>query len=307
MSTTQENNQDQIEAKEVLVEEHATEGDVHARETSSHEATEELHHENSLAAEPIFHIGNFTVTNSLLNTWLVVFIVIILAFALKRKARQVPRGLQNIFEMIIEAFFGIFDSVTGSRKKTLIFFPFVFAFFIIILLNNWLGIIPGVGSIGKIVSEEGHSVFVPFFRSGMADLNSTLALALIGVIASHIFGATAVGSWNYINKFINFKALAEIPKKIIKEPTVLIVNPIKVFVGIIEIIGEFAKVASLSFRLFGNIFAGEVLLASMAAILAIGLPLPFMALEILVGLIQALIFAMLILAYLTINTSSEEH
>lgn len=308
MSTTQDNHhEEQVQAKEVLVEEHANKESTHARETSGHEATEELQHENSLAAEPVFNIGNFTVTNSLLNTWLVVFIVIILALVIRKKAKQIPRGIQNIFEMVMEAFFGIFDSVTGSRKKTLIFFPFVFSFFIIILLNNWLGIIPGVGSIGKIVSEEGHTVFVPFFRSGMADLNSTLALALIGVIASHVFGVAAVGGWHYMNKFINIKALAEIPKKVAKEPTILIVNPIKMFVGLIEIIGEFAKIASLSFRLFGNIFAGEVLLASMAAILAIGLPLPFMALEILVGLIQALIFAMLILAYLTINTSKEEH
>ncbi|MCG2698132.1 F0F1 ATP synthase subunit A, partial [Candidatus Parcubacteria bacterium] len=105
----------------------------------------------------------------------------------------------------------------------------------------------------------------------------------------------------------NIKAFLEIPKKIRKDPSVLIVNPIKAFVGLIEIIGEAAKVASLSFRLFGNIFAGEVLLASMSAILAFGLPIPFMFLEIIVGLIQALIFAMLILAYLTMNTSAEEH
>ncbi|MCG2700779.1 F0F1 ATP synthase subunit A, partial [Candidatus Parcubacteria bacterium] len=121
------------------------------------------------------------------------------------------------------------------------------------------------------------------------------------------FGVVAIGLWNYFNKFINIKAFLEIPKKIRKDPSVLIVNPIKAFVGLIEIIGEAAKVASLSFRLFGNIFAGEVLLASMSAILAFGLPIPFMFLEIIVGLIQALIFAMLILAYLTMNTSVEEH
>jgi len=117
----------------------------------------------------------------------------------------------------------------------------------------------------------------------------------------------ALGWWRYLNKFVNIKAILEIPKKVMKEPTVLIVNPIHVFVGLIEIVGEFAKVASLSFRLFGNVFAGEVLLASMAAILAFGLPIPFMFMEVVVGVIQALIFAMLILAYLTMNTSTEEH
>ena len=134
-----------------------------------------------------------------------------------------------------------------------------------------------------------------------------MALAIIGVVASHILGVMAVGVWHYFNKFINIKAFLEIPKKVFKDPTVLIVNPIKAFVGLIEIIGEAAKVASLSFRLFGNVFAGEVLLASMSAILAFGLPIPFMFLEVIVGLIQALIFAMLILAYLTMNTTAEEH
>ena len=103
------------------------------------------------------------------------------------------------------------------------------------------------------------------------------------------------------------QAFLDIPKKIIKDPTVILVNPIKAFVGIVEVIGEIAKVASLSFRLFGNIFAGEVLLASMSAMMAWVVPIPFMFLEIIVGLIQALIFAILILIYLNINTTAEEH
>ena len=138
-------------------------------------------------------------------------------------------------------------------------------------------------------------------------MNTTLALATIGVVLSHIFGVIAVGGWNYLNKFINIKAFLEIPKKIVKNPTILLVNPIKAFVGVIEIISELAKIASLSFRLFGNVFAGEVLLAAMSAILAFGVPIPFMFLEIIVGLIQALIFAMLILTYLTVATTAEEH
>lgn len=271
------------------------------------EIQEEISHENTLFAEPIFKIKDFTVTNSLLNTWLVVFIVVILSLLIKSKIKLIPRGLQNIFEMIIEGFLDLFDSITGSRKKSLVFFPFVFSFFVLILLNNWLGLFPGVGSVGGIVSEHGHKIFIPYFRGGTADLNTTLALATIGVVASHIFGVITLGAWKYLNKFINIKVLLEIPKKIKKDPTILLVNPIKAFVGLIEIIGEMAKVASLSFRLFGNMFAGEVLLAAMSAMLAFGLPIPFMFLEILVGLIQALIFAMLILAYLTMNTTAEEH
>jgi len=116
-----------------------------------------------------------------------------------------------------------------------------------------------------------------------------------------------IGIGNHLNKFLNVKAFLEIPKKIKKDISVILVNPIKAFVGLIEIIGEIAKVASLSFRLFGNIFAGEVLMASMMAIFAFVLPLPFIFMEIVVGIIQALIFAMLTLVFMTIATTSEEH
>lgn len=276
-------------------------------ENLAKEINTEIVHESTLFAEPIYHLGSFKVTNSLFNSWLVVLIVLVAAVSLKNKFKLIPSGFQNALEMAVEWFLGIFDSVTGSRDKSLKFFPLVFSFFIFILLSNWMGLLPGVGSVGTIVEEGHEKVFVPFFRGGTADLNTTLALAVIGVVASHIFGVLAVGAWHYLNKFINFKAFLEIPKKIRKDPAIAIVNPIKAFVGVIEIVGEAAKVASLSFRLFGNIFAGEVLLASMSALLAFGLPIPFMFLEVIVGMIQALIFSMLILSYLTMNTAAEEH
>jgi len=269
--------------------------------------SEQIIHENTLYAEPIAHIGSFPVTNALVTSGLALLIILTFTILIKRSIKKVPTGLQNVMEMIIEGFLGIFDGVTGSRKKSLQFAPLVLAFFFFVLINNWMGILPGVGSIGQIVKIGGDKFFIPYLRGGTADLNTTLALATIGVVISHILGVIAIGSWNYFNKFINIKVLLEIPKKVFKDPTVLIVNPIKAFVGLIEIIGEVAKVASLSFRLFGNVFAGEVLLASMSAILAYGIPIPFLFLEILVGLIQALIFAMLILTYLTINTTAEEH
>jgi F-type H+-transporting ATPase subunit a len=276
-------------------------------ENNTTQSNAEPIHENTLYAEPIAHVGGMPITNSMLNSVLALIIVAIMALALKNKVKMVPRGLQNVLEAVIEWFLGIFDSVTGDPKKSLKFAPFVLAFFFFVLINNWLGLLPGVGSIGQIILEDGHEVFVPYLRGATADLNTTLALATIGVVMSHILGVIAVGWWKYLNKFVNFKILLEIPKKIIKDPTIILVNFIKFFVGLIEIIGELAKVASLSFRLFGNIFAGEVLLASMSAILAFGLPLPFMFLEIIVGLIQALIFSILILIYLSISTTAEEH
>lgn len=274
------------------------------------EASEETHnvsHENTLFAEPIFHVGGFTITNSLLSSWLTVVILILAAVALKRKLSSRPGLLQGGWEYILEGALKLADSVTGSRKKTVKIFPIVFSLFLFILINNWLGLIPGIGSIGFIEGEAGHQVFVPLLRGGTADLNTTLALALVAVFGSNIFGIIVVGFWKHFNKFVNLHSLAKIPSEIKKNVTVVLVNPIKFFVGLIEIIGEFAKVASLSFRLFGNVFAGEVLLSAMAVILAFGVPIPFMFLEVIVGIIQALIFSMLTLVYFTIASTAEEH
>jgi len=271
------------------------------------EVQQEISHEPTLFAEPIFHLGGFTVTNSLINSWVTVIIIAVLAVVIGKKIKKIPKGIQNYVEVILEGAMNMADSVTGSRQRTKKIFPIVFALFIFILINNWLGLIPGIGSIGFIEGEGAHRVFVPFLRGGTADLNTTLALALFAVFGSNIFGFIAVGVWKYFNKFINLHAFAEIPKKIKKDPAIVFVNPIKAFVGLIEIVGEVAKVASLSFRLFGNIFAGEVLLSAMAVIFAFLLPIPFMFLEVIVGVIQALIFAMLTLVYFTIASTEEEH
>jgi F-type H+-transporting ATPase subunit a len=263
--------------------------------------------EHTLFAEPVFNLGNFTVTNSLLNSWLVVLVVIIFSIILSKKLKQIPTGIQNAFEMVVEKALELCHTVTGQREKSLKFFPIVFSLAIFILLNNWLGILPGIGSIGRYLNENGAQVFVPFFRGGTADLNTTLALALFSVIGANLAGFIYTGTWKYFNKFVNIKAFLEIPGRIRNDPSILLVNPIKAFVGLIEIIGEVAKVASLSFRLFGNIFAGEVLLASMSAIFAFIIPIPFMFLEIIVGVIQALIFSILTLVYMTIATTADEH
>lgn len=278
-------------------------------EQSNSQQNQEIQTESTLFAEPIFHIGNFTITNSLLNSWMTVIILVIFFILIGKKIRRIPKGIQNIFEIILEQALGLADSITGSRKMSEKFIPISLALFLFILVNNWLGLLPGMGTIGFVEQEGVHKVFVPLFRGGTADINTTLALALFSVVASHVMGVLTIGIWKHFNKFINLKVLAEIPGKIRKDATVILVNPIQAFVGIVEFIGEVAKIASLSFRLFGNIFAGEVLLASMMALFAYFLPLPFMFLEIIVGLIQALIFAMLTLVFMTIATQdhSEEH
>ena len=271
----------------------------------------EISTESTLFAEPIVHVGNFTVTNSLIMSWVTVIILVTFFVLAGRKAKQNkkggPRGIHNLFEIILEQALHMADSVTGNRKKTLKFLPIVLALFLFVLVSNWLGLLPGVGTIGFVESAEHGKVFVPLLRGATADLNTTLAIALFSVIMSHIFGVVMVGAWGHFNKFVNVKAFVHIFKKAKREPMIVMINPIKIFVGLIEIIGEIAKVASLSLRLFGNIFAGEVLLASMMAISAFLLPLPFMFLELIVGIVQALVFAILTLAFMSIASSAEEH
>src|SRR3990170_5926654 len=269
---------------------------------------EKISHEITLFAEPVFHFGSFTVTNALVTSWFAVAIIVVLALALRSKLREVPGKIQSVFEVAIEGALSLCDQVTNDRKLSLKIFPFAISVFFFILVNNWLGITP-LGGFGIIEKGEHGLAFIPYLRSGTADINGTIALAIMAVLGANIFGVFSVGLWKTFNKYVNLKVLGEIFTKIRREPTIIIVAPITFFVGLIEIVGEFAKVASLSFRLFGNVFAGEVLLVSMAALVAYAVPIPFLFLEILVGLIQALIFSILLVVYFTIGASdhAEEH
>jgi len=259
-----------------------------------------IQHEQTIYAEPIFNIGNFQVTNSLLNSWLTVLVILVLCLALRLKLKKIPSKIQHFFELLIEGGLALCDQVTNDRKISEKIFPLVIAVFVFVLINNWLGILPITGSIGFLVSEGGHQVFEPLFRAGTADINTTLALSLVFVIGANIFGVISIGIWKTFNKYVNLIELGSIFTKVRKDPSVLIVAPIHFFVGLLELVGEFAKILSLSFRLFGNVFAGEVLLASMGAIFLYILPTPFIFLEFFVGLIQALIFALLATVYFTI-------
>jgi F-type H+-transporting ATPase subunit a len=224
--------------------------------------------------------------------------------ALRLNLKKIPGKLQHFFEMILEGALNLADQVTGNRRVTERVFPITIAIFFFIVINNWLGILP-FGGIGVLQEHAGETLFVPLVRSGTADINTTLMLAVVSVIASNLFGIIVIGLWKALNKYVNLRALGGIVTRVHKEPMVLIMAPVMFFVGLLELVGETAKVASLSFRLFGNIFAGEVLLASMGALLAYGLPIPFLFLEVIIGFLQALIFAMLVLVYFTI--ASEDH
>ncbi|MBI4034013.1 MAG: F0F1 ATP synthase subunit A [Candidatus Brennerbacteria bacterium] len=241
--------------------------------------TESIH--ISLAAEKILDIFGFPLTNTLLTSWLVVIVLALGAYAFSKRIKVMPAGFQNAVEFVIDGFFGFMTTVAGDRRTAEKFFPIVATIFFFVLFANWAGILPGVGSIGFY--EHGET-FVPFFRSVNSDLNMTLALALVAVTLSHFFGVAGLGALKHAAKFFNFK------------------SPIGFFVGLLEFISEFAKIISFSFRLFGNVFAGEVLLVIMTLLVPYLAPVPFYGLEIFVGFIQALIFAVLTMMFLVVAT-----
>ncbi|HQF57285.1 MAG TPA: F0F1 ATP synthase subunit A [Candidatus Magasanikbacteria bacterium] len=256
-------------------------------------------HIPTLAPETLFHIGNISITNTMINAWIAIIIFLILGILIKRKIALRPGKLQNWCEYFLDLILGYFDQVTGDRKKTIKFLPIVGSVFFFILLSNWIGLLPGTGSI-----TYGHNMLL---RPANTDLNLTLAMSLVAVLSSHIFAFFSIGFFTQIGKFIQIK---NIIKSIPKGPIAIFTALIEFMVGIIEIASEVAKVLSLSLRLFGNIFAGEVLITVISALIAAVVPTPFMLLELLVGLIQASVFAMLTIVYLTVAGSAphgEEH
>lgn len=264
-----------------------------------------------LAAEPLAHIGSFAITNSYVNSVLTVLGFVIVGYLIKKAVGastrdHAPKGLHNFGESVLELMLSYIDRVTHDRKKSLAFLPIVGSLFLFILVSNWIGLLPGTGSIGFFHASE----FIPLFRPANTDLNMTLAMAVLAVVSSHILGIAAIGFFKYANKFVK---LGDLYHALISlSPVKILTAGIEFFVGFIEIFSEVAKMVSLSLRLFGNVFAGEVLLTVLASLISIGVPLPFMALELLVGLIQAMVFSLLTLVYLTVATAelhghSEEH
>lgn len=245
--------------------------------------------EISLRSATLFHLGPLTVTNSILATWVGMLVLIGIGFLATRRLQLVPSGIQNATEAVLEALLGLVDQVTQDRRKTETFFPLLATFFLFILVLNWIELVPGFSAIHvHTASGEAH-----LFRAANTDLNTTLALALISVIAVQIAGIATLGFARHASHYVSFKPSFE--------------GVIGFFVGLLHIIGEVAKVMSFSFRLFGNIFAGVVLLIVIGHLLPYLAPVPFYLLELFVGLIQALVFTMLSLVFLTNATQHAEH
>ncbi|MCW1969164.1 MAG: F0F1 ATP synthase subunit A [Anaerolineae bacterium] len=294
----------------------------------------------SLKPELLFNLGSFPVTNSILTSWIGTLLLIVIAIVVGGNFKRIPAGIQHVFEMVYEMFEGMATEVMGAAGKK--FVPLLATLFLFIITSNWLGVLPGVGSLGiyethaaapakdthaapakdaqaKPAAKDAHAapaakdahaapakdshakddhgpVFVPLFRGANADLNTTFALAIIVMVIIHVMGIKSAGLSHHLAHF--------------KNP--------------LEIVSEFSKILSFGFRLFGNVFAGEVLLTAMASIfviitgnnlLAYGalggfIVFPFLMLEFFVGFIQAFVFAMLTLSFLSLfykTENSEPH
>ena len=316
-----------------------------------------------LAAEPILStpiisglpvFGDVYLTNVMVTTWIVVGLLLLLALLGTRNITEIPGRFQCLLEAVLELFLGLAEGVAGPTKGRM-FFPLFMTIFLFVVTANWLGVLPGFGTIGRFepVSEvvhhaekklkgngdhvdlssihlhkfkgDGKFVFmplgsidsvltaeeaegyghgeakngertgllVPFLRSSNTEINTTLAIALIATIAVHWWGLRTLGIREHVGKFLNFRN-----------------GPIMLFVGLLEGITEFARVLSFTFRLFGNIFAGEVLLIVIAFLVPLVGLVPFLGLELFVGLIQGFIFSMLTLVFATTATighGSEGH
>jgi F-type H+-transporting ATPase subunit a len=284
--------------------------------------------------ELVFVVGGFQITNTLLTTWIAMILLIVLFYAGTRKMSLVPGGVQNAVEFAIEAILNLCESVAGDRAKK--FFPIVATIFMFVVVVNLLGLIPGFGPIGTVTMNnnplpkslvvfdipqvfaaqpgegEGAAELAPFVRSPSSDVNFPLALALISVTLTQVFGVQALGLLGYLSKFFNFARVGKFLGGLVRGKPVmgdLAFGLIDVFVGLVELVSEFAKIIAFTFRLFGNIFAGEVLLLIMS-FLFLALPLIFYGLEVFVGSIQGFVFAILTLAFMSIATtphSGEEH
>lgn len=240
-----------------------------------------------LAPETIFQIGFLPITNTLITTWLSMVVIIGLVYASTRTVSLVPGRPQAVIEIVLDWIYGLGEGLSDPVRARK-FFSIVATFFIFILFANYLGLLPGVGTIGFYQVHGQEEVWVPLIRPMNTDLNATLALALISVTMTHYYAISILGFGAYLGKFFSL-------------------NPVFLFVGLLEIIAEFTKLISLSFRLFGNIFAGEALLVTISSLFAFILPLPFMALELLVGFVQAMIFMMLTLVFMIILSEKAAH
>ncbi len=257
-----------------------------------------------LPAEVVFHLFGFPVTNSILGAWITIVVLVGFSYAVSRRLKLIPGRLQSVFEFLLGSLYSFCQSVAGEKNGRL-FFPVVATIFLFVAFNAWLSLIPGFGSIEAITSEGEH---VPLLRGANTDINMPLALALMSFVFVEYFGLRSLGV-RYLGKFVNvgqlFSSIGHIVRGRLRAGlSGLITGFINIFVGMLEALSEFIRIVSFTFRLFGNMTAGEILLLISAFLVPWIFALPFYGLELLVGFVQALIFAGLTLVFLTVATTA---
>jgi F-type H+-transporting ATPase subunit a len=248
---------------------------------------------------PRFHIiGPFMVTNSMLVTWIVAVGIIVFAQVATRQMQEVPEGAQNFLEWLVEGLYGFLESIIGHQlvKKTFWFFATIF---ILILFSNWFGLIPGVGTVGFGIPTGPMSieeVSRPLFRGANADFNMTFAMAIVFFVLWTVWALQANGPGGFIMHLFG-------PKGETKGWLKVLMVVMFIVAGVLEVVSILFRPVSLSFRLYGNVFAGENMLEAMSNLVqhpawlhylcAILIPIPFYFMELLVGIVQALVFMLL--------------
>jgi F-type H+-transporting ATPase subunit a len=273
-------------------------------EAAAPSAHGDAHHEGLTTYAPLIDLGVFQVTNSMIVTWIVAVLIIIFAQYATRQIKDVPDGAQNFWEWLVESLHDFLESVIGHElvKKTFWFFATIFIF---ILFTNWFGLLPGIGTIGwgELTPQGGiEHITRPLFRGVNADLNMTLAMA-VTFFACWIWWAVSTnGVGGFILHIFGPKGETQGLMKVL-----MIV--VFALVGVLEVVSIMFRPVSLSFRLYGNVFAGENMLESMANIvpaLAWVIPVPFYFMELLVGLVQALVFMLLTAVFTLLICQHEE-
>jgi F-type H+-transporting ATPase subunit a len=235
-----------------------------------------------LSSEKLFSISGFSLTNAVMGTLLTDVVILLVVYLVYRSISLRPGKLQNAAEMFVEYFYAMTKDIAGPRVKDI--FPWFASFFLFIVTANLLGLMPGYTLFGI---REGEGI-VPVFRAPSSDLNTTFALAVISVIVTNALSIKYLKTGGYLKRFFSL-------------------SPLLLFVGFLELVAEFTKLISFSFRLFGNIYAGEIVLGKVSSIMAYVVPLPFIVLELIVAVVQALIFAALTMAFMSIFTDKPAH
>ena len=262
-----------------------------------------------LPSEGLFEVAGFSITNTLIASWLTIIVLASVFYVCTRKMKLIPGRLQNLAEMAVEALLSFVKSVAGDKHARLLF-PAVATIFIYVITNAYLALLPFFGTI-VVAGEEGE--LVPLFRSANTDINVPLSIALISFVFIEFWGMKSLGGFRYLGEFFNFGQLGRGVKelftgKIRPAITNIAFGFINLFVGTLEVFSHLIRVVSFTFRLFGNMTAGEILLLVSAFLIPFIFTIPFYGLELLIGFIQALIFAGLTLVFgiIAVSPAHEE-